>query len=160
MAIGLYRGSTGSHTISGQPCPHGIACGDPLSTCNMRHSPGQRFACLCRCGAPPNGDRDCIGECVDLRKSQSTLPAWYRLRGFRGRQPPVCMKMRLFSSRKREDSLTGTKLPLSSGKPCPPDIARGGRVGRVGATSLPYSCTFRRIPGFSTVHLCHWCVNS
>ena len=178
--IGLYQGSEDqtlqyqehildltfspvnpAHLIS----PAGVqGAAAPCLHTALKHSQGQRSACPCRCGAPQQGDRDCIGDrrsnpavprsplptgyrlagvqgaaspCLHTSLShspgrrsacpcrcekskneigtgwggaeikscsirrmfrishfhQSTLPTWYRLRGFRGRQPPVCIHL-------------------------------------------------------------------
>ena len=108
--IGLYQGSEDqtlqyqehildltfspvnpAHLIS----PAGVqGAAAPCLHTALKHSQGQRSACPCRCGAPQQGDRDCIGD----RRSnpavpRSPLPTWYRLRGFRGRHPPVCIHL-------------------------------------------------------------------
>ena len=103
--IGLYQGSEDqtlqyqehildltfspvnpAHLIS----PAGVqGAAAPCLHTALKHSQGQRSACPCRCGAPQQGDRDCIGD----RRSnpavpRSPLPTGYRLAGVQGAASP------------------------------------------------------------------------
>ncbi len=84
--IGLYQGSEDqtlqyqehildltfspvnpAHLIS----PAGVqGAAAPCLHTALKHSQGQRSACPCRCGAPQQGDRDCIGD----RRSNPAVP--------------------------------------------------------------------------------------